>query len=189
MSTHGRPARVLILALILPGALPAQDPLHFGAQVSAFSLQGSSKDAYPSGLGNDVGFHLGIPFLGGNEIQPRLSLRTPPSRLPGSSNPRYGTCLGLDYLYYPSGRASGLYFKAGAEAFRWSSPGASGASSSSPGAVTTLTDTSGVQPMVGAGFRFNRWIALEGGVVWSHFDRTAGGRAGATLLQFGVSIH
>jgi len=185
---------LMVTGLALP--LAAQDANHFGLQASVLRFEGEVKSGFTDRPGFDLGIHWGMPLQSGHEVQVRLDARSAPPTSASASGSLYGAALGVDYLYYLGQQRKGLFLKAGLEYYGWALMG-QGYMVGSGGSSMKKYEGSGLQPLIGAGYRMNPMISFEFGIAYARMDCTesnypftsAKRKADACLIQFGISIH
>jgi len=187
-----------VCALAAGSAAHGAENLRFGGQVAQFTVLGEAQSNLSSNPGGSFGLHLAIQVAPGQELRPQFNFDVYPRKTPagyqGWTNQQLGISGGVAYLYYLLGRRQGFYVMAGLEAFSTSNWGGSAHPAGSPYYQNAdnrdYRDTDGFQPLVGMGFRFNRWTSVEAAVRFSNMQRPYGGtRDGAQLVSLAFIIH
>lgn len=94
---------------ILGSTLPAQD-LHFGLQAGLSIPQADVKDLVDKKMGATGGFNVGLEFLGGHVVRPRLDYTWDKGTVDEVDTTNTTLFVGVDYNFFFSGKASeGFY--------------------------------------------------------------------------------
>lgn len=179
--------RLALLALLAAGAgLSAQDT-RFGIHANLNFPQSDLKDAVDNKMGYGLGVHVAVDLGQGHLLRPRFDYTQFPkwteSGIGWSESTQFRKmALGVDYLYYVSGKASeGLYLTAGLAANRWNvkwEENVAGLGSSSLNENTTKLGLT-----AGLGYQFNKTfgteLTYESGKAWEGNANTI--KAGVTF--------
>ncbi len=167
---------ILATTFCIASAAMAQE-IQFGAHGGLGLPMGSLGDALDDHPGLILGGHVGLYYGNGHELRPRLDYTyykggyTPVGHGEYDRNKITAWGLGCDYLYYTDMRPQGLYLIGGL-GYQWWTVSPNHASDS---------NHSGLSMALGAGFRTNRNLSLEGRFTTGQF-RSNDGQANALQI-------
>lgn len=169
----------LFAALALTGVSASAQEVQWGAHGGANLPLGDLDKAVDGRLGFTLGGHVGLYYGNGHELRPRVDY----THYEGGWQPLDGRGkatvsawgLGADYLYYIDTRPQGIYLTGGLGLQAWHISPENAPSESKTGLALAL----------GAGYRFNRSLAVEGRFTTGQFQSTNGQ---ANALQVLASV-
>jgi len=187
-------------------ALPAlAEGPGFGAQVGLVGPQGDLKDGVDSKVGYTAGIHICFDLGKDWRLRPRLDYLAFPERkqtysyydpyldvtTQGSSSSKItGWSIGLDGQYFLAEKHQGLFLLGGIGLISWKSEGSGTIAMVGPGG--TVSDSMSESQtwtkacfVAGAGYQFNRRVALEGRYVISKIGDES---ASANTLQVAATF-
>ncbi len=172
---------LLTVALALGAGTASAQEIQFGAHGGLNLPLGDLDKAVDGRLGFTLGGHVGLYYGNGHELRPRVDFtQYSGGLLPLSSTKNTVSAwgLGADYLYYTELHPQGIYLVGGLGLQSWTVNPDNGPSESN----TSLTLD------LGAGYRFNRTLAVEGRFTTGQFRFPYGENAQANALQILASF-